>query len=65
MTGLWTYHFNGLDSYWETNNGNRIICGKYDKWCDVEDIIANVEERIEDESESIIEKMHLRDIPLM
>jgi hypothetical protein len=44
--GVWEYCYHEPDSYWVTKHGNRILCGKYDNWCDVEDIINAVEEKI-------------------
>lgn len=60
-TGVWKYCYRGPDSYWETKHGDRIPCGKYDNWCDVEDIIDAVGERIEDDLRLAIENMRFRD----
>lgn len=54
--GVWTYHYFGDKSYWQASNGDRIECFKYDNWCDVNDIISVVEDRIIDEIRSEIEK---------
>ena len=58
IVGVWTYHYFDDKSYWQTSNGDRIECFKYDSWCDVNDIISVVEDRIIDEIRSEIEKAH-------
>lgn len=47
IIGVWKFCYHGSNPYWETKNGKKITCGKYDNWCDVESIINNVCERIE------------------
>ncbi len=61
IMGVWTYRYFGSDSYWETKTGAKIPCGKYDNWCNVDDIINVVGERIEDELRLAIENMRFRD----
>lgn len=54
IMGLWKYCYFGDNSYWLTKHGEKISCGKYDNWCDVEDIIDVVGEKIEDELRSAL-----------
>lgn len=61
IMGLWRYCYFGDDSYWQTKNGERVKCGKYDNWCDVEDIIDAVGERVENEFRPALNDMYLRD----
>lgn len=58
-TGVLKYCYSGHDSYWVTKHGGRIPCCKYDNWCDVDDIINAVEERIEDDISSVIDRQKL------
>ena len=55
IMGLWKYCYFGDNSYWQTNNGEKVYCGKYDNWCDVEDIIDAVGARVEDELRSALD----------
>jgi len=59
IVGIWKFCYRGSDSYWETKSGEKITCGKYDNWCDIEVIINNVYERIEDEIRDEINRTRL------
>ena len=60
IMGLWKYCYFGDNSYWLTKNGNKVYCGKYDNWCDVEDIIEAVSEKVEDELRSALDYIKFR-----
>ena len=57
IMGLWKYCYFGDNSYWLTKHGEKVSCGKYDNWCDVEDIISVVSEKIEDELREALDTM--------
>lgn len=46
LVGLWKFCYSGNNSYWLTNSGDKIDCFNTDNWCDVEDIILAVEDKI-------------------
>ena len=59
--GIWVYHVYGAVQYWQTKSGCKITCSQYDKWCDVEDIINAVGDRLEDELRSTMKGLNLKD----
>lgn len=59
QTGVFDYHFNGSESYWENRGGYKVKCDKHDNWCPVQSVIDKVAEKIEDDIEWEMEKVKL------
>jgi hypothetical protein len=46
LVGLWKFCYFDNSSYWLTRSGDKIDCSNTDNWCDVEDIISAVEDKL-------------------
>lgn len=46
---IYTYVYEGDESYWVSKSGNKLKCANSDQWCAVEDIIEDVKDRIIDD----------------
>lgn len=64
VIGIWEYCSFGKDSYWQTKDGSKIQCSKYDNWCNVDDVIDAVADKIKENFSWEIEKAKMRCMPL-
>ena len=55
ISGMFSFNYCGDGSFWATKNGIRIKCLDIDKWCPVDDVIENVQDRLLDEFEDEVE----------
>lgn len=53
--GIYTFYLNGNNPIWESRYGEKYKSLPHDHWCLVSDIIAEVENKIEDDIRSEIE----------
>ena len=59
-TGLYTFYYMGDKFYWRSDSGNLFECNRNDLFCDIDDVIAYVEDRIIEDIETELQLRRFR-----
>lgn len=59
-TGLYTFCYIGNKFYWRSDKGDLFECHRSDHFCNVEDVIDSVEDRIKEDIETELQLRRFR-----